>query len=72
MIDAGIFQHTNVGTPQGGVISPLLANIALHGLEETVMKLAHTKREKSKLTVVRYADDFVVMHDDRSMIEQAQ
>ena len=72
VIDAGIFQHTNVGTPQGGVISPLLANIALHGLEETVMKLAHTKREKSKLTVVRYADDFVIMHDDRSMIEQAQ
>jgi RNA-directed DNA polymerase len=72
VMDSGVFQHTNAGTPQGGIISPLLANIALHGLEEKVMELAHTKNEKRKLTVVRYADDFVVMHDDRSMIERAK
>ncbi len=36
------------------------------------MDLAKTQREKSKLTVVRYADDFVVMHDDREKIEEAQ
>ena len=72
VIDAGTFHHTNAGTPLGCVISPLLANIALHGLEEKVMELAHTKKEREKLTVVRYTDDFVVMHSDQSMIEQAQ
>ncbi len=72
VMDQGIWQDTEAGTPQGGVISPLLANIALHGLEKVVMSLAHTKSEKSKLTIVRYADDFVVMHDDRSMIERVQ
>ncbi|MBC6478309.1 MAG: group II intron reverse transcriptase/maturase [Hormoscilla sp. GM7CHS1pb] len=72
VIDQGTWQTTETGTPQGGVISPLLANIALHGLEKEVMSLAQTKKEKAKLTIVRYADDFVVMHDDRSMIEQAR
>ncbi len=72
VMDRGRMESTEAGTPQGGVISPLLANIALHGLEGVVMGLAHTKREKEKLTVVRYADDFVVIHNDRSMIEEAQ
>ncbi len=36
------------------------------------MNLARTKKEERRLTVVRYADDFVVMHDDRSTIERAQ
>ncbi|GCL46061.1 RNA-directed DNA polymerase [Microcystis aeruginosa NIES-3806] len=57
---------TNEGTPQGGVISPLLANIALHGMEERVKQYAKTlKGNKSKneqaLTLIRYADDFVVL-----------
>ena len=72
VMDQGTWQTTDAGTPQGGVISPLLANIALHGLENEVMRLAKTKREKENLTVVRYADDFVVIHDDRSMIERAK
>jgi RNA-directed DNA polymerase len=42
-----------MGTPQGGVISPLLANIGLHGLENYI------KSTNPKLGVVRYADDFV-------------
>jgi len=72
VIDKGTWQDKDAGTPQGGVISPLLANIALHGLEEKVMGLVRIKADRYKLTVVRYADDFVVMHDDRSMIEKAQ
>lgn len=72
---------TELGTPQGGVISPLLANIALHGLETSLKKLSHKtpqnfpsgkprvgKNRKSALTVVRYADDFVVMHDDKEVL----
>ena len=36
------FQETSEGTPQGGVISPLLANIALHGMEERIKQYAET------------------------------
>ncbi|MGK7902756.1 MAG: group II intron reverse transcriptase/maturase [Hormoscilla sp.] len=73
VIDAGQFHYTDKGTPQGGVISPLLANIALHGLEERVKDIAGKARDKRKaLTVVRYADDFVILHENRDIIEKAQ
>ena len=42
VMDKGIFDETSQGTPQGGVISPLLANIALHGMEERVKQYAET------------------------------
>ena len=51
---------TEKGTPQGGVISPLLSNVALHGLEEKV-KASFPKRDSRGRSinphVVRYADD---------------
>ncbi len=63
------------GTPQGGVISPLLANIALHGMEERVKQFAETIKGKggkvnnrSELSLIRYADDFVIMHKDLSVV----
>jgi len=58
-VDKGVFHETEAGTPQGGVISPLLANIALHGMEEA-LGIKHRKRGDldSKRAVVRYADDF--------------
>jgi len=68
---------TNEGTPQGGVISPLLANIALHGMEERVKQYAETlKGEKAKnrkaLNLIRYADDFVVIHEDLNVVKRCQ
>jgi RNA-directed DNA polymerase len=51
------FFSTKEGTPQGGVISPTLANIALNGLER-VIKAAAGKRDK--VNIIRYADDFIV------------
>ncbi|MBC6478847.1 MAG: group II intron reverse transcriptase/maturase [Hormoscilla sp. GM7CHS1pb] len=72
VMDRGIYQSTEAGTPQGGVISPLLANIALHGLETEVKGMIKSKKGKESLTVVRYADDFVVTHEDRSIIEKAK
>ncbi|OBQ22657.1 group II intron reverse transcriptase/maturase [Anabaena sp. AL93] len=57
---------TDKGTPQGGVISPLLANIGLHGLE------TYIKSTNPKLGVVRYADDFVVTARDIESLEIAQ
>jgi RNA-directed DNA polymerase len=50
-VEAEIFHDTTSGVPQGGVISPLLANIALDGLEQLC---------KGKYGFIRYADDFVV------------
>ncbi len=65
-VDRGVFHSTDAGTPQGGVISPLLANIALHGMEDAV-GVAHNGRGESysKRAVVKYADDFVVFCESR-------
>lgn len=57
---------TEQGTPQGGVISPLLANIGLQGLE------TYLKTTNSKLGVVRYADDFIVTARDKESLEAAR
>lgn len=58
------------GTPQGGLISPLLCNIALDGLEKVIEDSTPVrKRSKAKRRTVRYADDFVLTaidHEDAS------
>jgi RNA-directed DNA polymerase len=77
MLDRGDWFPTEEGTPQGGVISPLLANIALHGLEKYIKQWAETwKGSKEKnlksISLIRYADDFVVLHKDKSVIQQAK
>jgi RNA-directed DNA polymerase len=68
VMDGKVFSPTPLGSPQGGGISPLLANVALHGLETTV-RAAFTTTE-GKPTVIRYADDFVALHPDLTVIER--
>jgi RNA-directed DNA polymerase len=63
---------TTAGTPQGGVISPLLANIALHGMETIISEKFPRRRGWSPPKVVRYADDFVILHEERAVIEQSR
>lgn len=79
-MDSGTLFPTTEGTPQGGVISPLLANIALHGME-TYIRKAYPKRRiwqegKSKHSggaqFIRYADDFVILHEDIEVIRDCQ
>lgn len=63
-IDLGELNPTETGTPQGGVISPILANIGLHGLEKYIKSL------NPKLGIIRYADDFIVTARDKETLEQ--
>jgi RNA-directed DNA polymerase len=78
VLDGGTLFPTEEGTPQGGVISPLLANIALHGLEEAVtsqfpkVKLVDGVKREWKPTVIRYADDFVICHPNLEVIQKCQ
>jgi RNA-directed DNA polymerase len=68
---------TQAGTPQGGVVSPLLANIALYGMEEAlVTAYMGQKRTRSAQQgapkLIRYADDFVVLHAEVAEVIKAQ
>jgi RNA-directed DNA polymerase len=65
VLDQGVVSESVTGTPQGGVISPLLANIYLHAFDR-----AWSERGTGEL--VRYADDFVVLCTSRSQAEEAQ
>ena len=79
-LKAGYVEHkawhpTDAGTPQGGVISPLLANIALHGMEEA-LGIRNKPNGGSRIrnigsrALVRYADDFVVLCTSKADAEQ--
>jgi RNA-directed DNA polymerase len=75
--DSGAWFPTDEGTPQGGVISPLLANIALHGMEKIVKEFARTlpgkkDNNEKEITLVRYADDFVILHPKLDVITRAK
>jgi RNA-directed DNA polymerase len=65
VLDGGVLTETVSGTPQGGVISPLLANIYLHAFDRAWAE--HGTGE-----LVRYADDFVVLCRSVAQAEQAQ
>jgi RNA-directed DNA polymerase len=67
------FHATEQGTPQGGVASPLLANIALHGMEKAIGVTYNCRGELvGKRAVVRYADDFVCFCETREDAERVQ
>lgn len=92
VIDKGAFLATlrqrsaqaSEGTVQGGIISPLLANIALHGLEERIKQFAESlpnktfgyrtskSVKKTSLTFIRYANNFVVLHFDKSVVQRCR
>ncbi|MFM6191680.1 group II intron reverse transcriptase/maturase [Planktothrix sp.] len=67
---------TPAGTSQGGVISPLLANIALHGMEKALegkfKRRVGKTQQKRDISFVRYADDFVIMDEDLDVILEAK
>ena len=87
IVDNGVFQENEKGTPQGGIISPLLANIALHGMEidtknalaDKLFEYMKTQKGKAshllaakKISIIRYADDFVVIHPNLAVVQEAK
>jgi RNA-directed DNA polymerase len=77
VMDGGKLFPILEGTPQGGVISPLLANIALHGMENRIKQFAETLKgrkqdNRKSLSLIRYADDFVILHEDITVIQKSQ
>ena len=77
ILDNGKILFPKEGTPQGGNCSPLLANIALHGMEKRIKEYAATWKgqkwkNKRSLALIRYADDFVIIHKDLNVIKACQ
>jgi len=67
VMEQGVVSEAVAGTPQGGVISPLLSNIYLH-----VLDVLWTRHSAPLGTLVRYADDFVVMCSTKKECEEAE
>jgi len=65
-VENSVFHRTDEGTPQGGIISPTLANTALDGLEAAIKRVV---RREEKVHLVRYADDFIVTGATREILE---
>ena len=72
---------TEAGTPQGGIISPILANMALDGMQKLLSDRFHTNRlgkvdnrfrNAHKVNLVRYADDFIVTAATKEIAEEAK
>jgi RNA-directed DNA polymerase len=65
-IDKGKLYPTKAGTPQGSIISPVLANMTLDGLESAIKRAVH---KRSKVHVIRYADDFIVTGKSKEILQ---
>ena len=76
-LKAGYFEGNNLfptesGTPQGGIISPVLANLALDGLQSKLAGLFRTVRDAraAKVNFVRYADDFIITSSSQELLAE--
>jgi RNA-directed DNA polymerase len=76
-MDKHVFYETTDGTPQGGIISPALANCALDGLERllkekfpTGRSVSHSRERFPCVNFIRYADDFVITGKSKEILEE--
>lgn len=83
-VENGVHHATEAGTPQGGLISPLLANIALDGLEELLSQFKETVKYRTKMRgkdymrprkinkfqFIRYADDMVILSPRKEWLQE--
>jgi len=73
-VEEGTWFATEAGTPQGGIISPTLANMTLDGLQQLLaerfpVKMTAGKIRNPKVNLVRYADDFIITGDSKELLE---
>jgi RNA-directed DNA polymerase len=76
VLENGSMQDTETGVPQGGIISPIIANMVLDGLGNVVKKfrskydkLQGKNKVNTKMNYVRYADDFLITASERKYLE---
>jgi RNA-directed DNA polymerase len=72
-IEKQVWHPTDSGTPQGGIISPVLANLALNGLEKAIREKYRKGNRLSKqaqVNVIRYADDFIITGSSKEVLEE--
>lgn len=69
-----IWKSTDEGTPQGGIISPTLCNIALNGLEKVIKEVRgrSSTGHSPLIKIIRYADDIVITGKDKTMLEECK
>jgi RNA-directed DNA polymerase len=72
-IDKYILYPTEEGVPQGGIISPVIANLALDGLETKLREkypvATNRKGQQFKVNLVRFADDFIITAGSKELLE---
>jgi RNA-directed DNA polymerase len=73
-IEKGTWHEMEAGTPQGGIISPIIANMTLDGLEQELQKhfggRYSTLRRRYKVHFIRYADDFIITGISQEVLEE--
>ena len=71
-LEEGHFYPSVAGTPQGPILSPVLANLTLDGLEQALRERFPQTRQKSttKVNLIRFADDFLITGDSYELLDQ--
>ena len=70
VLEEGTLRRSDTGTPQGGVVSPLLANVYLHHVLDDWFEHEVKPRLRGRCQLVRYADDIVLAFEDRRSAER--
>lgn len=68
-MENNVFHATEAGTPQGGIISPTLANMVLDGIESLLAGTLGDRLKQHQVYVIRYADDFIITANTKEMLE---
>lgn len=85
ILEDNVYLPVEKGTPQGSLISPLLMNIALYGMEQAVIEFMKSlklkgpdgkniiqRRRASSINTIRYADDFVILHENELVVKSCK
>lgn len=85
ILEDNVYLPVEKNTPQGSLISPLLMNIALHGMEQAVIEFMKSlklkgpdgkyivkRRRASSINIIRYADDFVILHENELVVKSCK